>query len=74
MITAQTVRDLATGTMVGWIDGYTEPDPDGVEPQRRVRVEEDGDGWAVIRVEGARYTDEQDRRFRIALTVEELVA
>jgi hypothetical protein len=72
VITVQMVREFATGTLAEWIDGYTGPDPDGIEPQRRFRLEEEGDGWAIVRVEGARYTSEEDRRFRIAITVEEL--
>ena len=69
-ITAGEVREIAAGAVTGWADGWT--GDDGVNPQRRVRVAGFGDGYVDLRVEGARFTDEPDRLFRVTLAVVEI--
>lgn len=71
MIDAGYVRALATDMIAGWIGGWTEP-AEG-EPQRRIVVEQAEPGVVTIRIEGARFTDEPDRRFAIAVEAEEVV-
>ena len=71
-ITAGEVREIAAGAVTGWADGWT--GDDGVNPQRRVRVAGFGDGYVDLRVEGARFTDEPDRLFRVTLAVVEILA
>ena len=70
-ITAEEVREIAAGAIAGWATGWT--GDDGVNPQRRVLTTGDGDGYVDLRVEGAQFTDEPDRMFRVMLTVAELV-
>jgi hypothetical protein len=68
-ITANEVCAEAMGCICGWI-GWTEPRDDS--PQRRIRILDEGDSHVDVLVEGARYTDEPDRAFRIALAVTEV--
>ena len=69
-ITAEEVREIAAGAIAGWAPGWT--GDDGVNPQRRVRVTGYGDRYADLRVEGAPWSDETDREFRVMLIVAEL--
>jgi hypothetical protein len=73
--TAERARDEALGAAIGWIDGWTAKDPQRPdEPQRRVRVRDQGTEGFEITVESAPYVDEPDRVFRIHVTAEELPA
>jgi hypothetical protein len=69
-ITAEEVREIAAGAVTGWAPGWT--GDDGVNPQRRVRVAGFGDGYVDLRVEGAPFTDEPDRLFRVMMVVTEI--
>jgi len=69
MITASQMLEEAVGTLHAWIDGYTEPDPEGKEPRRRIVVIGLTDSAIDVRVEGARFTNEPDLLFRITLEV-----
>lgn len=71
MITEADALGEAVGAL-GWIDKYTEPEPDGDEPQRRIRIEQHFATGVIVRIEGARYTDEPDKRFIILVAVKEL--
>lgn len=71
MITEAEVLAEAVGAL-GWIDKYTEPDPESNDPQRRIRIERHFDHGMTIRVEGARYTGETDKRFIVLVAVKEL--
>jgi hypothetical protein len=71
-ITAGEVREIAAGAVTGWAPGWT--GDDGVNPQRRVRVAGYGDGYVDLRVEGARYTGEPEKLFRVMLVVTEISA
>jgi hypothetical protein len=70
-ITAGEVREIAAGAVTAWAPGWT--GDDGVNPQRRVRFAGFGDGYVDLRVEGAPYTDEPDRLFRVTLAVAEIL-
>jgi hypothetical protein len=71
-LTVDQVLAEASGTLQGWLDGWTQPEAGSGEPQRRVRVIDAGDWYVDIKVEAARFSDEEDRQFRIALAVQEL--
>jgi hypothetical protein len=45
-----------------------------VNPQRRVRVTGGDDGYVDLRVEGAQFTDEPEKLFRVTVVVVELSA
>jgi hypothetical protein len=71
-MTAEQALAHALGALSGWIDGYSEPPEGSGEPQRRVRVTGYGGGYTDIIAEGARYTGEPDRCFRVSVTVTEI--
>ena len=63
----------ATDVLAGWLDGWMEPSAAG-GPQRRAVVTafNDPPGVLDVRIEGAPWTGERDRRFRFTLAVEPL--
>jgi hypothetical protein len=76
--TAGRAVEEAMGASAGWITGWTEVHDDRDEPQRKIVYSGDGTddkgGYYDITVQGAPYTGEPDRRFRIRVTAEELPA
>ena len=71
--TAADMLAEAQGVLASWITTYTEPE-DG-RPQRKMSCMDDSvTGQVDVRVEGARYSADPDRRFRVVLTVEEMPA
>ena len=71
MITEAEVLAEAAGSLFAF-GKYTEPDPSGEEPQRRIHVEQHFDNGVIVRIEGARYTGEADKRFIVLVAVKEL--
>jgi hypothetical protein len=71
--TAADMLAEAQGVLSAWITAYTEPE-DG-QPQRKMRCMDDSvTGQVDVSVQGARFSSEPDRRFRVVLTVEEMPA
>jgi hypothetical protein len=71
--TAADMLAEAQGVLSAWVSTYTEPE-DG-QPQRKMRCLDDSvAGQVDVSVEGARFSSDPDRRFRVVLTVEELPA
>lgn len=63
------VEDAALDTLVEWMDGYWS---DESGPQLRVKPAEVGDDFAVFNVEECDPYPGDARKFRVAVTVEEI--
>ena len=74
--TAERAQEEAQGASAGWVAGWTEVHPDRDEPQRKIVYSGDGSDdkgdYYDITVQGAQYSNEPDRRFRIRVTAEEI--
>jgi hypothetical protein len=69
LITPEQIYAEVAGVIGNWLAGWTEPD--NGQPQRRIRIERQGQTYADILVEGAPHTGESAKRFTVTWRVTE---